>query len=304
MSIINLFLVKQTLIGKIKTKETKNYAFFSLNDTQVKHELSSTFHAINENIKAKSYRGELKFCRFVDHDGKSCLYLITRFILFNLSCNLSVPSIAEHVGQDGSFIVGTFHFKKNKKTILLIARGSTDNILKFHTNSFPFTGECETATAARNAARIVQKKTYCQHLTAGVLLRCNLPRAVLKDEENPILRQLAEEFVDISFLTNKTITVSLIHGDLKLWEVEFETCDNKSSIRLNLGHLGCEIEMVQSSSDELELKLFEMVELVWNFCDTIFKFVLVINHILLSERSVIEEKFFLNKTVNDVTKFA
>ena len=71
MSIINLFSVKQTLIGSIKTKETKNYAFFSLNDTQVKRELSSTFHAINENIKAKSYKGELKFCRFVDHDGKS-----------------------------------------------------------------------------------------------------------------------------------------------------------------------------------------------------------------------------------------
>ena len=43
------------------------------------------------------------------------------------SSKLSVPSIAEHVGQDGSFIVETFHFKKNKKTILLAAQGSTDN---------------------------------------------------------------------------------------------------------------------------------------------------------------------------------
>ena len=87
----------------------------------------------------------------------------------------------------------------------------------------------------------------------------NLPQEVVKDQYNPILRQLAEEFIDVSLLTNGTITVSLIDGDLKLWEVKFETRDGKSSVCLKLEHLGCEIEIVQSSLDELELKLVENV---------------------------------------------
>ena len=88
-------------------------------------------------------------------------------------------------------------------------------------------------------------------------IESNLPHEVVQDQENPILRQLTEEFIDVSLLTNGTITVWLIDGDLKLWEIKLETRDGKSSVCLNLEHLGCEIEIVQSSSDELVLRLVE-----------------------------------------------
>ena len=87
------------------------------------------------------------------------------------------------------------------------------------------------------------------------LLRCprstiaiNLPHKVVQDQDNQILRKLAEEFIAVSLLTNRTITVSLIDGDMN-----FEPRDDKSSVRLNLEHLGCEIDMVRSSSVELKL---------------------------------------------------
>ena len=57
-------------------------------------------------------------------------------------------------------------------------------------------------------------------------------------------------------VTKGSITVALIDGNLKLREEKCETCDEK--VHFHLEHLGCEIEMVQSISGELELKLVQM----------------------------------------------
>ena len=115
------------------------------------------------------------------------------------------------------------------------------------------------------------------------------------------MKQLAEDFIDVSLLTNKSINVTLIEGKLKMWKVTFTNYAASSSVYLNLECWGSGVEAVQSTSPELEIKLFEMAHLVWNSCNTIYKFVIVTYHIIVSGRPVMEEIFFLSRTVHDLT---
>ena len=51
----------------------------------------------------------------------------------------------------------------------------------------------------------------------------------------------------------------------------------------------------------LEVKLSQMTGLVWNSCNTIYKYVIIMHHIILSNRTVSEEKELLANTVRDLT---
>ena len=76
MSIFNLFSIKHTFSGTIRTKPERKFAFFSLNTNKVKYDLNPTLKQINDNIKAKCNLGQLVICKFVDHDGKFFLTLL------------------------------------------------------------------------------------------------------------------------------------------------------------------------------------------------------------------------------------
>ena len=51
-------------------------------------------------------------------------------------------------------------------------------------------------------------------------------------QENLYQKEIAEEFLDISMLTNKTINVALIDSNLEHWKLTFENGEIKSSVQL------------------------------------------------------------------------
>ena len=62
-------------------------------------------------------------------------------------------------------------------------------------------GVCKVATTTRNSASIESKPSYTQHSTVGILLGSNLPNPVIQPQFGH-KKLLAEEFLDVSLLTN------------------------------------------------------------------------------------------------------
>ena len=65
MSIFNLFSIKHTFSGKIKTKPARKFAFFSLNTNQVKYDLNPTLKQIIDKKRKMQPKttGFLQICR-------------------------------------------------------------------------------------------------------------------------------------------------------------------------------------------------------------------------------------------------
>ena len=146
---------------------------------------------------------------------------------------------------------------------------------------------------------------YNQHLTSGILLNSSLPYAVISKSADQYHKELSEDFIDTSLLTNKNISVRLVNGNLEHWIVTFQIAGIRSRIHLNLAVNNNQVTMIESMSKDLEFKLFELAGGAWNYCNTVYKFVIVINHVILnlSRRTVIEEKTLLGRTVRELTAF-
>jgi hypothetical protein len=125
-----------------------------------------------------------------------------------------------------------------------------------------------------------------------------MPYPVLAPQTDQYQKGLAEDYLDTSLLTHRNIAVSLVNGNLEQWQVIFDTAGIKSVFLINLSSNQVKI---RSTSQELEVKLSQMTGLVWNSCNTIYKYVIIMHHIILSNRTVSEEKELLANTVRDLT---
>ena len=50
--------------GELHVKDNENFALFSVDKVQIKNTLSNHFERINNNLREKKIRGDVKFCTF------------------------------------------------------------------------------------------------------------------------------------------------------------------------------------------------------------------------------------------------
>ena len=134
-------------------------------------------------------------------------------------------------------------------------------------------------------------------MTIGLFRDLNLPHEVLKDQKG-YKKNLAEEFLNVQLLTK--VEVNLIEGNLEKWKLIFNSERGKNYIFLNLARSQQKIEKFESTSDVDRDKLDLLLELLWDYCYTVYEFVLSTNYVLQSRDSSYILKKNLQRTIVNI----
>ena len=128
-----------------------------------------------------------------------------------------------------------------------------------------------------------RKTNYSEHMTIGIIKGLTFPNSVLQYQLG-YKKKVAEEFVEVNLLSNAE--AYLINGKLESWLVQFSIERSENIICLNAEENNEFVKSFESNSIEQFKKLNILVDLVWNNCDTIYEFVIIMDATLRSQRSL------------------
>ena len=128
-----------------------------------------------------------------------------------------------------------------------------------------------------------RKTNYSEHMTIGIIKGLTFPNSVLQSQLG-YKKKVAEEFVEVNLLSNAE--AYLINGKLESWLVQFSIERSENIICLNAEENNEFVKSFESNSIEQFKKLNILVDLVWNNCDTIYEFVIIMDATLRSQRSL------------------
>ena len=111
-------------------------------------------------------------------------------------------------------------------------------------------------------------------------------------------KNLAEEFLNVQLLTK--VEAHLIEGNLEKWKLIFNSERGKNDIFLNLARSEQKIEEFKSTSDVDREKLDLLLELLWDYCYTVYEFVLSTNYVIHSRDSSYILKKNLQRTIVNI----
>ena len=134
-------------------------------------------------------------------------------------------------------------------------------------------------------------------MTIGVFRDLNLPHEVLKYQKG-YKKKLAEDFLNVQLLTK--VEAHLIEGNLEKWKLIFNNEGGKNDIFLNLAISEQKVEKYKSTSDVDRDKLDLLLELLWDYCYTVYEFVISTNYVLQSRDSSYILKKNLQRTIVNI----
>ena len=68
------------------------------------------------------------------------------------------------------------------------------------------------------------KKNYNQHMTAGLLKNCKLPKVITSDLKEEWKKQLASDWLNINFLFGTMVNAVIVNGKLEDWKIHITSC--------------------------------------------------------------------------------
>ena len=119
-------------------------------------------------------------------------------------------------------------------------------------------------------------------MTVGIIRGVKFPKSVMQSQQG-YKKKIAEEFVEVNLLTNAE--AHLINGKLEDCLVQFSIGRSENIICLNAKDKY--VRSFESNSSEQFKKLNVLVDFVWNNCDTIYEFVIILDSNLRSQKPVI-----------------
>ena len=132
-------------------------------------------------------------------------------------------------------------------------------------------------------ATLKRKTNYSEHMSIGIIKGLTFPNSVMQSQLS-YKKKIAEEFVEVNLLSKAK--AYHINGKLEKWLVQFLIERSLNIIGLNAEENNEFVKSFESNSSEQYKKLNIWVDLVWNNCNTIYEFVLVMDSTLRSHRSV------------------
>ena len=89
---------------------------------------------------------------------------------------------------------------------------------------FIVTGQCDTADKMRRNAKLSYHKNYNQHMTAGLLKNCKLPKVITSDLKEEWKKRLASDWLNVNFLCGMNVKADIIDNKLERWKVHMISC--------------------------------------------------------------------------------
>ena len=84
---------------------------------------------------------------------------------------------------------------------------------------FIVTGKCDTANAVRRSAKLNNSTDYNQHMTAGLLKSCRLPKAVTSIMTEEWRKRIAGDWLNVNFLCGINVRAEIINEKLENWKI-------------------------------------------------------------------------------------
>ena len=173
-------------------------------------------------------------------------------------------SVASWEGTPGTFLTKTFSFIKAHNAILLVVKGnlgfystSTDNII------FNITGQCDTADRVRRNAHLNHNKDYNQHMTAGLLKHCKLPKVITSYLKEEWKKRLASDWLNINFFCGMKVKADIIDNKLESWKIHMISWGTKVIVSILFSEYDRRITSIDSKGN-CSLEKVALVELKKN----------------------------------------
>ena len=139
------------------------------------------------------------------------------------------------------------------------------------------------ANEIREKAKIRKKSCYSQHMTVGKFKNLDVPEEITKTQYG-YKKMLAEEYLKINILTN--VKVDLINEHLEQWALKFHKKNKLIFITVNLEEKYQYIMDFDANSSDDRNKLNQLINTMWQICQTMMDFVLLVDLIFRMDQTV------------------
>ena len=68
------------------------------------------------------------------------------------------------------------------------------------------------------------KKNYNQHMNAGLLKNCYLPKVITSDMKEEWKKRLASDWLNVNFLFGMMVNAVIVEGKLESWKLHITSC--------------------------------------------------------------------------------
>ena len=105
------------------------------------------------------------------------------------------------------------------------------------------TGKCDTANAVRKSAKLNKSTDYNQHMTAGLLKSCRLPKAVTSVMTEEWRKIIAGDWLNVNFLCGINVRAEIINEKLENWRINISG-RREISIEISFTQINRKIEKI------------------------------------------------------------
>ena len=115
----------------------------------------------------------------------------------------------------------------------------------------------------RRNAHLNYNKDYNQHMTAGLLKHCKLPKVITSYLKEEWKKRLASDWLNINFLCGMKVKADIIDDKLESWKIHMISCGTKVIVSILFSKYDRRITSIDSKGN-CSLEKVALVELKKN----------------------------------------